>query len=113
MQLVKCNHCGAEQFEKCGFMVIKHDPSCQEMAKLRVEFFENFPYPEPIALKKGEVVKIMEDILQRIKDDDSFSGSVSYDAMAPGLSNDELHFQATYRVGNSQGQSGLRIISGN
>lgn len=73
MQPAKCDHCGAEQFEKSGFMIIKHDSLCQELAKLRVEFFENFPNSEPTTSnkkkkKKSGVMASLDDTLQRVKD---------------------------------------------
>lgn len=65
----------------------------------------------PVNMGVEELVKILDDMRERITHGDSFEGSIEYlmpaDDDAPAQSFD---VQATYRIGNTMGQGGVRMI---
>lgn len=65
---------------------------------------------KPVKQSKESLIAVLEDILARIKADDSFEGSLSYTAMDEGLARGEFNVLANWRVGNSEGQGGCVMI---
>lgn len=68
----------------------------------------------PMQVSRAELVLILEDILQRVKEGDSFEGNFEYRIPDPwpeaDLSRDyEYDLKAVYRIGNTGGQGGMRI----
>ena len=65
----------------------------------------------PKLTPKDELLAILDDIRDRVSRDDSFDGSLSYEVDYEGGS---PHFwvQACWRVGNSNGQGGMRMVGG-
>lgn len=72
----------------------------------------------PTYLTKDQFIEVLEDLKTRVCSDDSFEGSLTYsfpwsteigdpadDPNGPGF-----RVQASYRVGNSQGQGGMRMV---
>jgi hypothetical protein len=57
-------------------------------------------------MTKDEVAKVLEDMAQRVREGDSFDGSIRYEMLAPGL----FDVQAAFRTGNLKGQGGVTII---
>lgn len=53
----------------------------------------------------GEVLAILDDIRARFEAGDSWEGSFSYE-----LSDDGWEVRAAYRIGNRDGQGGMRLI---
>jgi hypothetical protein len=78
----------------------------------------------PVWMSHGHLVATLQDILDHVAAGDSFEGSIEYLLPGPG---DQEHFpefrdapedewmrgflvQASYRIGNTQGQGSLRMI---
>jgi hypothetical protein len=65
----------------------------------------------PVNISREALIGILEDILNRVRAGDSFEGSIEYllpeDMDAPARSFD---VRASYRIGNTMGQGGLRMI---
>lgn len=72
-----------------------------------------------IPVTHDELVKVLEDVLQRVKEWDSFEGFINY--LMPITFDEELDkkyqedgiyaiLEARYRIGNSMGQGGMRMI---
>lgn len=62
-------------------------------------------------MSKRELVELLEDMTQLIRDDDSFEGNISYTCMKDGLCGDQFFVTGAFRHGNTQGQGGMAIIS--
>lgn len=71
----------------------------------------------PIFLTQEQLVELLTDILNRVKAHDSFEGSIEYtmpwnkefgDPETDG--GNGYRVRAAYRVGNSQGQGGMRMV---
>lgn len=65
----------------------------------------------PVPMSRNELVAVLEDILAHVKSGDSFEGFLNYlipgmEAMEQGV---EFVVEARYRIGNLQGQGGMRI----
>jgi hypothetical protein len=58
------------------------------------------------------LVELLADIAKRVEAGDSFEGSLSYTCMQEHLGPNEWEVQASYRIGNTEGQGGMRIIKG-
>jgi len=61
-------------------------------------------------MKKDELAAVLNDICQVVGGGDSFEGSIKYSCMEDGLGKDEFEVEAFYRIGNSMGQGGCRLI---
>lgn len=61
-------------------------------------------------VKREDLKKVLQDIAERVGEGDSFEGNLSYTGLTPGLERDEFEVSAAYRVGNLEGQGGMRII---
>lgn len=61
-------------------------------------------------LTKQELVELLEEMVQLIKDDDSFEGNFSYTCMIPGLEDGKFEVSGAFRHGNSNGQGGMAIL---
>lgn len=68
-------------------------------------------HPHPVTMTHAQLCGILEDVSRRVQSGDSLEGSVSWaipeDEAAPAGSFDVL---ASYRVGNREGQGGMRMI---
>jgi hypothetical protein len=64
----------------------------------------------PCSMSHENFVSMLEDLLARVREGDSFEGSLEYaipeDEDAPARS---FSVRASYRVGNLQGQGGMRM----
>jgi hypothetical protein len=61
-------------------------------------------------LNKQQLLAVLEDIKKSIENNDSMEGRISYSVMGEDLKPGEFEVEATYRVGNSEGQGSIRII---
>jgi hypothetical protein len=61
-------------------------------------------------LNKQQLLTVLEDIKKSIENNDSMEGRISYSIMGEDLKPDEFEVEATYRVGNSEGQGSIRIV---
>lgn len=61
-------------------------------------------------LSKRQLVELLEEITQLIRDDDSFEGNISYTCMKEGLEPDQFSVTGAFRHGNSMGQGGCDIL---
>lgn len=65
-----------------------------------------------VAMSKEQLLAILDDIRARVAEGDSFEGSIEYLMPEPlGLEGD-FAVVASYRIGNTMGQGGLRLIRG-
>lgn len=66
----------------------------------------------PVPMSKRQLLEVLDDIRARVADDDSWEGYLRYSV--PEERGDGVAFdvQAGYRVGNSMGQGGFRLIAG-
>lgn len=66
----------------------------------------------PVPMSKRQLLEVLDDIRARVADDDSWEGYLRYSV--PEEPGDGVAFdvQAGYRVGNSMGQGGFRLIAG-
>lgn len=65
---------------------------------------------KPKRLTKQELIAVLRDLTESIAADDSFEGSLEFTCMDPGCAVGEFMVQASYRIGNSEGQGGMRIV---
>lgn len=67
--------------------------------------------PCPVNMSHEDLLAMLDDIRKRVAEGDSFEGSFQYlmplDDDAPPRSFD---VQASYRVGNTMGQGGMRMV---
>lgn len=66
----------------------------------------------PVNLSREDLLSILDDIRDRVAGGDSFEGSIQY--LLPEDENADpgsFDVQASYRVGNTMGQGGMRMIS--
>jgi hypothetical protein len=63
-------------------------------------------------MSKEQLIEVLEDMIDVIKADDSFEGSIQYTVMDDDLGPGEFEVGAFYRVGNSIGQGGAVVIQG-
>lgn len=61
-------------------------------------------------LTTQQLLTILEDISQCIKEEDSYEGSIQYTCITEGLKRDEWEVKGAYRIGNFAGQGGMRIL---
>lgn len=69
----------------------------------------------PMYVSRAELVEVLEDILNRVKEGDSVEGNFEYLIPDPEAEADltrdyEFSLKAVYRRGNLGGQGGMRII---
>lgn len=66
----------------------------------------------PVPMSKRQLLEVLDDIRARVADDDSWEGYLRYSV--PEEPGDGVAFdvQAGYRIGNSMGQGGFRLIAG-
>ena len=62
-------------------------------------------------IKTHVLLAVLQNIAFCIEAGDSFEGNFTYSCMEEGLEQDEWEVSATYRIGNSMGQGGMRIIN--
>ena len=68
---------------------------------------------EAIPMTYAELVVVLKDMAALVEEGDSFEGSVEYLMPEAALSHPqeaEVMVRASYRIGNSMGQGGVRII---
>lgn len=73
------------------------------------------PGPEAyVPMTRDQLVQVLEDMLDVVRDGDSFEGSIEYLMPEPEDFDKGVEFRvmAAYRVGNSMGQGGMRLIRG-
>ncbi len=63
-------------------------------------------------ISKEGLLSILDDIRKRVIEDDSFEGFLSYSCMIEEIpcERHEFEVEARYRIGNQDGQGGVRII---
>jgi len=66
-------------------------------------------------LAKADLLVVLRDMAERVEADDSFEGSVEWTCIDPETVSDDLEpgefmVRAFWRVGNSEGQGGARIV---
>lgn len=59
---------------------------------------------------KQELIKLLEEITQLVRDDDSFEGNITYTCMSEELEPGTYEVHGAFRHGNSVGQGGCAII---
>ena len=65
---------------------------------------------QPVGVTHDELESILTDMLERVKARDSFGGFIEYDALAEVPEGKDFLARASWRVGNSQGQGGMRLV---
>ncbi len=69
--------------------------------------------PVPINMGHEALIDVLEDILERVRVGDSFEGHITWSLPeAEGADPRSFDVLAAYRVGNLQGQGGMRMING-
>jgi hypothetical protein len=63
-----------------------------------------------VKVQTQELITILDDIRQRIQAGDSFEGHLSYTYLDGECDAGDFFINATYRVGNLQGQGSMRVI---
>lgn len=66
----------------------------------------------PSFMPREGLLAILDDIRRRVELGDSFEGFVQYLLPDEGDPPDGFRVSASYRVGNLQGQGGMRIVQG-
>lgn len=59
---------------------------------------------------KDELTRVLADMLTSVQRDDSFEGSIEYLTPTPEDPPCDFMVRASYRIGNSMGQGGVRMI---
>ena len=62
-------------------------------------------------MSKAEFIAMLADIAERVAADDSVSGSLRYE-LDFAFPSRAVEVQASYRIGNLQGQGGMTLIPG-
>ena len=65
---------------------------------------------KPVILNRGQLIDVVTDILNGINSGDTLEGSVEFLMNLDGDSEPRWNVQASYRVGNLNGQGGLRLV---
>lgn len=63
----------------------------------------------PIYQTREQLVTVLRDMTDRVEQGDSFEGYVEYLLPDPGDPPDGFRVKGSYRIGNLQGQGGMRI----
>lgn len=66
----------------------------------------------PVPMSKDQFLAVLDDIRARVADGDSFKGSVQYAIPEEPTTEVTFDVYASYRIGNSLGQGGFRLITG-
>lgn len=69
----------------------------------------------PESFSQEQLVAVLENILEGVKTGDTLEGSIEFLLpYPPGGESEDADFmvRASYRIGNTEGQGGLRIIGG-
>lgn len=69
------------------------------------------PEDHMVTLTKEQFLSVLEDIKTSVMNNDTMEGCLNYSAMHMDLKPGEFKVVGAYRIGNSQGQGGTRIIS--
>jgi hypothetical protein len=64
----------------------------------------------PVYLSRAQLLDVIDDIRAHVADGDSFEGHVEYLMPDQGDPPDGFRVKAAYRIGNLQGQGGMRIV---
>lgn len=66
----------------------------------------------PVPMTSDELLEVLDDLTARVRAGDSFEGSLEYlmptDEVVPDGT--EFMVRAAYRIGNTLGQGGMRLI---
>lgn len=65
---------------------------------------------QPKYLTRSELLEVVDDMRQRIEVGDSFEGFLNYLMPEEGDDPGGFRVEARYRVGNLQGQGGMRMV---
>lgn len=65
--------------------------------------------PKPVPMSKSKLLALLTDIHNLVVENDSFGGHLEYDVLEAPEGVDFM-VRAGYRIGNSQGQGGFRLI---
>jgi hypothetical protein len=65
---------------------------------------------KPVHMSYELLAGILRDIAERVESGDSYEGHISYLIPEGGGGPDDVLVEAAYRVGNTMGQGGMRII---
>lgn len=66
----------------------------------------------PVALSTDELIEALEDVIAHLREHDSFGGFLEYDALTEVPEGKDFMVRAGYRIGNSEGQGGMRFVCG-
>jgi hypothetical protein len=66
----------------------------------------------PVPMSKTQLLKVLDDIRAHVADDDSWEGSLQYSIPEEPRDGVDFDVHAGYRIGNSLGQGGFRLIAG-
>lgn len=66
--------------------------------------------PRPVGMSLQELVDVLDDIRARVEAGDSFEGTITYSIPEDLDSGAQFDVRAVYRIGNSMGQGGMRMI---
>lgn len=67
----------------------------------------------PVGVSKDELIAVLEDVLKHVKEGDSWEGFINYLIPFPPAGDPEdadFMLEARYRIGNTMGQGGMRMI---
>lgn len=67
----------------------------------------------PIALRRDELADVLADMLKGVESGDSLEGSIQFLAPSPTMGEPidaDYMVMASYRIGNLNGQGGLRLL---
>jgi len=64
---------------------------------------------QPVPMSRVELSTLLVEMAATVAEGDSFGGSIEYDALEAPEGVDYL-VHGVYRIGNSQGQGGMRVI---
>lgn len=65
---------------------------------------------KPVAMSRDELLALLTDMIERVRLWDSFGGSIEYDALDHLPEGKDFWVHGVYRMGNSEGQGGVRMI---
>lgn len=66
----------------------------------------------PVPMSKGQLLAVLDDIRAHVAADDSWEGSLQYTIPEEPKEGVDFDVHAGYRIGNSLGQGGFRLIAG-
>ena len=62
-------------------------------------------------MTRDDLAALLDDIKARVLAGDSWEGRISYTAMDEDLLSEEVRVEGCYRIGNTEGQGGIRMIA--